>query len=155
MRIVFLWILGTNSTTSGSSSSSSGGGGSLSSACSTYITIDDPTRNVNAPGYALGCDNTAPFTNLTSPVWIRFIGTGGSTLPLTTPGMDICGTQGTGWYDGDMPSSTGQIVNGTACFSWYTAVCRYSVSITVANCDSFYIYRLPPAPACMMRYCTI
>ncbi|CAF0877439.1 unnamed protein product [Adineta ricciae] len=129
--------------------------GSLPSACSNYTPVDDPTRSINAPGYALGCDNTAPFANQSSPAWIRFIGTGGTTLPLQTPGMNICGSEGTGWYYGTMPSITGEVVNGTACFSWYTSVCRFSVSIIVANCGSFYIYRLPPAPACMMRYCTI
>ncbi|CAF3014499.1 unnamed protein product [Rotaria sp. Silwood2] len=61
----------------------------------------------------------------------------------------------TGWYDGTMPSSTGQVLNGTACFTWYTSICRFSSSISVANCGSFYIYYLPPPPACMMRYCTI
>ncbi|CAF0863085.1 unnamed protein product [Rotaria sordida] len=142
--------LATNSTTSSSSSS-----GSLPSSCSSYTTIDDPTRSISAAGYALGCDNTSPFINRTFPVWIRFIGTGGSTLPLQTPGMNLCGSEGTGWYDGTMPSSTGAIVNGTACFTWYNSVCRFSSSISVANCDSYYIYLLPPAPACMMRYCTI
>jgi hypothetical protein len=125
----------------------------LPSACSAYTTVDDPTRSVNAPGYALGCDNTAPFTNQSSPVWIRFVGTGGTTLPLTAPAMNLCGSAGTGWYDGTMPSS-GATINGTACFTWYTSTCRFSQSISVANCGSFYIYLLPPAPACMMRYCT-
>ena len=151
----FLFILGTNSTTSGSSSS----GVDLyttewTNVCSSHTTLDDPTRNVYAVGYALGCDNTAPFINRTTPVWIRFVGTGGTTLPLTTPGMNLCGSEGTGWYDGIMPSA-GQIINGTACFTWYTTICRYSQSVRVANCGSFYVYLLPPAPACMMRYCTI
>ncbi|CAF3870287.1 unnamed protein product [Rotaria magnacalcarata] len=143
--------LASNST----SSSSSGSSGSLSAACSAYTTIDDPTRSISASGYALGCDNTAPFSNQSIGVWIRFIGTGGSTLPLSSPGMNLCGSTGTGWYAGTMPSSTGQITNGTACFTWYSGVCRASVSIRVANCDSFYIYFLPPAPICMARYCTI
>ncbi|CAF4417606.1 unnamed protein product, partial [Rotaria sp. Silwood2] len=127
----------------------------LPSQCSAYTTLDDPTRNIAAVGYALGCDTTAPFINRTYPVWIRFIGTGGTELPLQTPGMNLCGSEGTGWYDGTMPSSTGQVLNGTACFTWYTSVCRFSSSISVANCGSFYIYYLPPPPACMMRYCTI
>ncbi|CAF1244574.1 unnamed protein product [Rotaria magnacalcarata] len=143
--------LASNST----SSSSSGSSGTLSAACSAYTTIDDPTRSISASGYALGCDNTAPFSNQSIGVWIRFIGTGGSTLPLSSPGMNLCGSTGTGWYAGTMPSSTGQITNGTACFTWYSGVCRASVSIRVANCDSFYIYFLPPAPICMARYCTI
>jgi len=157
MRKIFLSISGTNSTSSNSlsSSSSSSGSGGWPSGCSAYTTLDDPTRNVYAAGYALGCDSTAPFTNRTNPVWIRFIGTGGTTLPLTTPGINLCGSVGTGWYDGSMPSSSGTIVNGTVCFTWYTSVCQYSQSISVANCGSFYIYLLPPAPACMMRYCTI
>ncbi|CAM4888700.1 unnamed protein product [Rotaria socialis] len=142
--------LASNSTSSSSSESN----GILPNACSAYTTIDDPTRSISAPGYALGCDNTAPFSNQSIGVWIRFIGTGGSTLPLSSPGMNLCGSTGTGWYAGSMPSSTGQITNGTACFTWYTSVCRASVSISVANCNSFYIYFLPPAPICMARYCT-
>ncbi|CAF0853859.1 unnamed protein product [Rotaria sp. Silwood1] len=148
-RLGFFSIIATNSTTSSSSS------GTLPSACSNYTTLDDPTRNIAAAGYALGCDTTSPFINRTMPVWIRFIGTGGSTLPLATPGMNLCGSEGTGWYDGTMPSSTGEIINGTACFTWYNSVCRFSSSISVANCGSFYIYNLPPPPACMLRYCTI
>ncbi|CAF3424622.1 unnamed protein product [Rotaria sp. Silwood1] len=148
-KLGFFSIIATNSTTSSSSS------GTLPSACSNYTTLDDPTRNVAAAGYALGCDTTSPFINRTMPVWIRFIGTGGSTLPLATPGMNLCGSEGTGWYDGTMPSSTGEIINGTACFTWYNSVCRFSSSISVANCGSFYIYNLPPPPACMLRYCTI
>ena len=102
----------------------------------------------------MGCDNAAPFLNASNPIWIRFIGSGGTQLPLVTPGMQICGTEGTGYYAGTMPLA-GQLVNGTACFSWYNSVCRFSQMISVANCDSFYVYRLPPSPACMMRYCTI
>ncbi|CAF4479012.1 unnamed protein product [Rotaria socialis] len=108
--------LASNSTSSSSSESN----GILPNACSAYTTIDDPTRSISAPGYALGCDNTAPFSNQSIGVWIRFIGTGGSTLPLSSPGMNLCGSTGTGWYAGSMPSSTGQITNGTACFTWYT-----------------------------------
>ncbi len=145
-------ILGSNSTNSSSSSSTDVA--TWTATCSSYTTLNDPTRSVFATGYALGCDNTAPFINRTTPIWSRFIGTGGTQLPLTTPGLNICGSVGTGWYSGVMPSS-GQIVNGTACFTWTYSVCQYSQSISVANCGSFYIYLLPPAPACMMRYCTI
>lgn len=152
----FLGALSSNSSSSLSSSSSSGSG-TLPSACSnsSYQSINDPGRHVYAPGMALGCDNTWPFTNRTNPLWIRFEGPGGTMLPLTTPGMNVCGSEGTGWYDGAMPTSSGSIVNGTACFTWYTSVCRFSVSISVAHCGSYYVYLLPPAPACMSRYCTI
>jgi len=68
--------------------------------------------------------------------------------------MNICGTEGTGYFVGTMPSD-GELLNATACFTWYNSVCRFSVSISVANCGSYYVYYLPPAPACMMRYCTI
>ncbi|CAF1031671.1 unnamed protein product [Adineta steineri] len=137
-----------------SNSTQTSSSGTFPSSCSSYTTLNDPTRGVTAPGYALGCDNTAPFLNRTAPVWIRFMGTGGTTLPLTPPGLNLCGSTGTGWYAGAMPSS-GAMVNGTVCFNWDTAVCRYSSFISVVNCGSFYIYNLPPAPACMMRYCTI
>lgn len=140
---------------SSSSALSSNGGGALPSACSNYHTLKDAARHVSAPGYALGCDNTSPFINRTHPVWIRFEHPAGTMLPLTTPGMNVCGTEGTGWYDGVMPSSAGSIVNGTACFTWYSSICRFSVSISVAHCGSFYIYLLPPPPACMHRYCAI
>ena len=154
---LFVGALNSNSSSSSlSSSSSSSGSGTLPSACSNYQSLNnDPTRHVSAPGYALACDNTLPFLNRTTPIWIRFEGPGGTTLPLTTPGTNVCGTEGAGWYDGVMPTTTGSIVNGTVCFTWSTSVCRFSVSISVAHCGSYYIYRLPPAPACMARYCTI
>ena len=120
-----------NSNSSSSLSSSSSGSGTLPSACSSsnYKSINDASRHVFAPGMALSCDNTQSFTNQTSAVWVRFEGTGGTMLPLTTPGMNVCGTEGTGWYDGAMPTTSGSIVNGTACFTWYNSVCRFSVSI--------------------------
>lgn len=127
----------------------------LQQACSNYTSINDPTRSVFATGYPLGCDNTAPFINRTHRVWIRFEGSGGTILPLATPGMDICGSVGTGWFSGVMPTTYGTMNNATVCFTWYTDICRFSYSISVVHCGSFYSYLLPATPACMMRYCTI
>ena len=149
-KISFKFILAGNSTNSTSRTNYA----LWSAACSSYQPINDATRNVNAAGYALACDNTGYFANDSNPTWIRFTGSGGTTLPLATPGMNVCGSQGTGWYAGTMPSS-GEMVNGTVCFTWTGSICRFSVSISVANCGSFYIYLLPTVPACMMRYCTI
>lgn len=149
----FSFLAAINSTSS-SSTSGSTDVVAWTTACSNYTELNDPTRSVFATGYPLNCDNTAPFSNRTSSVWIRFTGTGGTILPLTTPGMNICGSEGTGWYSGTMPSS-GEIINGTACFTWYNSVCRFSQAISVANCGSYYTYYLPPVPACMSRYCTI
>lgn len=151
IKIIHIDSLNSNS----SSSSSSSGSGALPSACSNYQEITETTRLVSAPGYALGCDTDFPFTNRTHPLWIRFAKPGGTQLPLTTPGMNICGSEGTGWYAGSMPTTIGSIVNGTVCFTWYNSVCRFSTSISVAHCGSFYLYLLPPPPACMIRYCTI
>jgi hypothetical protein len=64
--------------------------------------------------------------------------------------MNLCGSEGTGWYNGVMPLSD-EIANGTACVTWPTNICQYSASISVANCGSFYIYLLPPVPAYMIR----
>ncbi|CAF2105726.1 unnamed protein product, partial [Rotaria magnacalcarata] len=80
----------------------------LPSTCSSFLTINDPTRNTEYTA-SIGCDQS---TFSSKGQWIRFIGSGGTLIPLSPPKIDGCGTRATGWYNGLMPS-VGQTVNGT------------------------------------------
>ena len=39
--------------------------------------------------------------------WIRFVGSGGTIIPLTSPGMYHCGGYLSGWYNGTLPTTAG------------------------------------------------
>ncbi|CAF3692424.1 unnamed protein product [Rotaria sp. Silwood1] len=122
--------------------------------CSSYTTIDDPSRNIAQSSLYALCDRGSPFNTSNGGSWIRFIGTGGTILPLTAPAQGRCGAYMVGWFNGTLPTTVNTAVNGTACFSMNSVPCPFSVFILVMNCSGFYVYFLPPAPACNGRYCT-
>ncbi|CAF4240559.1 unnamed protein product [Rotaria socialis] len=121
----------------------------LPAACSSYTTISDATRSVTYTTF-VGCDSSS-FSS--SGQWVRFTGSGGTTIPTYVPGTSVCGTSATGWYASAMPSS-GAIVSGTLCYDWSTT-CQWSTSIEVANCNTYYVYLLYPSPTCNLRVCTV
>ena len=116
--------------------------------CSTYTPIDDGTRHVNAVG-SNGCDTMF----ISGPAWVRFIGASGTQIPTTPTNPNQCGTQVTGWYSGSMPSVS-QTIDGSVCFSFDGNTCKWSNTISVTNCGSFYVYELKMPPVCSARYCT-
>ncbi|CAF4589542.1 unnamed protein product [Rotaria sp. Silwood1] len=59
--------------------------------CSSYTTIDDPSRNIAQSSLYALCDRGSPFNTSNGGSWIRFIGTGGTILPLTAPAQGRCG----------------------------------------------------------------
>jgi hypothetical protein len=121
----------------------------LPSQCSSYTTIDDASRNVNADGND-GCDTLF----MSGSTWTRFIGASGTQLPTTPTSPNQCGTQVTGWYSGAMPTVSETITNGRVCFSFDGDACKWSNTIGVTNCGSFYVYQLTMPPVCSARYCT-
>jgi hypothetical protein len=121
----------------------------LPSQCFTYTTNNDPTRNVNANGND-GCDTSF----MSGSTWIRFIGASGTQLPTTPTSPNHCGTQVTGWYAGAMPAVSETITNGRVCFSFDGDACKWSNTIGITNCGSFYVYQLTMPPVCSARYCT-
>jgi hypothetical protein len=92
------------------------------------------------------------FTSATT--WVRFNGTGGTQIATTSPGINACNTQATGWYASAMPSITATVM-GTVCYAWTSSTCAFANSIFVTNCGPYYVYGLISPPNCDMRYCTV
>lgn len=122
--------------------------------CSSYTTINDPTRNINYKGGS-ACDRVSLFNATDGGSWIRFIGTGGTTIPTTPIIKAACGAYVPGWHNGTLPPNVGDIVNGTICFSVDYILCISTLGTTIVNCGGFYIYLLLPSAICSSRYCTI
>ncbi|CAF1909467.1 unnamed protein product [Rotaria magnacalcarata] len=161
--------------TSGSSGSGSGSGnknsyttitlGSVTSsviigsqtgpACSAYTQIDDPTRSIYNAATSTSCDNKAIFNATSDGSWIRFAGTGGTTIPLSSAGLNHCGGYLSGYFNDTLPTPASSIVNGTVCFDSSGIECAFSINVTAVYCPSgFYVYLLPPVMVCNARYCT-
>ena len=64
-----------------------------------------------------------------------------------------CGTQASGWMNGDHPKAASGNVTRMVCYSWNSDCCRKSNEIEVVNCGQYYIYKLGDTPACPSRYC--
>ena len=103
--------------------------------------------------------------------WYRLAGSGGDALPLTSPGVNHCGTYDPGWLsgwagEGDPPlsySGAGRypaaaegVAEMTACFDYgYNGgPCGDHAPVGVVRCDGFLLWRLADAPICGYGYCT-
>ncbi|CAF0829135.1 unnamed protein product [Adineta ricciae] len=122
--------------------------------CSSYTTINDPTRSVTQTTVNGACDQLEIFNATTHGSWIRFVGTGGTTIPLLPPVPPACGAYVVGWFNGTMPTTPGTSMNATIYFSIYQSVVIVETHIEVMNCNGFFIYLLPPVTLCNGRYCT-
>jgi len=132
------------------------GGASGDPPCSSYTVVNDPLRNVATSGIGGTCDNGPLFNTSIGGRWIRFVGIGGTTMPLTSPGRNHCGAFLSGWSNGTLPSTIGTIVSADICFELnYIPSCELYDSASVVNCSSFYVYFLPPVIICNSRYCTV
>jgi hypothetical protein len=122
---------------------------SVPSQCSNYSIDTDVTRlatySVNIPG---GCDVTLYAT----PTWVRFNGSA-TRLSTSAPATHRCATSATGWYTGTLPSA-GLTTTGVACFAWTSSICDFHSTISVTNCNDFYIYLMVSPSTCSLRYCT-
>ncbi|UJR34251.1 hypothetical protein I4U23_021655 [Adineta vaga] len=123
----------------------------LPAQCSSYTMITDATRLATGGAPTIICDNIL-FT--ATPVWIRFSGSAGTMLVNYAPTTYRCNTHAPGWYTGSLPA-VGSTVSGTVCYNWSGNTCNWSNSISVTNCNGFYLYRLIAPPVCSLRYCTM
>jgi hypothetical protein len=124
--------------------------------CSSYTTISDPSRNVAQSTSYGPCDVGPLFNTSNGGSWIRFVGTGGTTIPLLSPGSGYCGGFLSGWYNGTVPTIFGDTANGTVCLDINLIPCSLQTKASVVYCTgSFYVYFLRPMPLCNARYCTI
>ncbi|CAF0795346.1 unnamed protein product [Rotaria sordida] len=122
--------------------------------CSSYTTINDPSRNVAQVSLYGPCDTGSPFNTSNGGSWIRFIGTGGTTLSLVEPTTSQCGGYSGGWINGTLPTTVGTVANATVCFRINKVSCLVIVYVSVINCGGFFVYFLPPVRICNGRYCT-
>ncbi len=130
-------------------------GSQIGAPCTSYTTINDPTRNAAGTGIYSTCDNGPLFNTSNGGSWIRFEGTGGTTIPLTSPGMYHCGGFLSGWYNDTLPTTVGTVVDGFVCFEINGHSCPFFMDVSVVNCSGFYVYFLPPIIVCNARYCTV
>lgn len=117
--------------------------------CSSYVLNTDATRNV-AYTANISCDSSI----FGSGQWVRFSGAAGTQIPTTVVPSYSCGTHATGYYTGVMPAA-GATTTGTVCYNWSGNSCNWSNSISVTNCNGYYVYYLIDPSGCSFRYCTI
>ena len=117
--------------------------------CSNYTLDTDATRLTNNTSGG-GCDSSAFSTAL----WVRFSGGGATRLASTAPAINRCGTSAPGWLVSGLPTSVGTTTTGIVCYSWSSNICNWYNTISMTNCNSFYIFLLVSPPTCSLRYCT-
>lgn len=124
--------------------------------CLFYTIIDDLSRNIAQTNMLDLCDNGEPFNSTDETgIWIRFVGEGGTKLPISSPGRNHCGANYTGWFNGILPTIVDTKVDESVCFVKDSDDCFISLKSSVTYClGDFYIYNLSPVPICNARYCT-
>ena len=118
----------------------------LNQQCKSYKTLNEANRNVNYQG-SVTCDKSF------SGAWYRMMPPAGVKMPMKAPPKQKCGTHAPGWMQGSHPSLKDGIVSRKVCFHWSSSTCHWSSTISVLNCASYYLYKLPKAPVCNLRYC--
>jgi cysteine-rich repeat protein len=119
-----------------------------------YTTFDKGDRNKNT-GVGSFCDRQDALNpeGWSGPGWYRFTGPAGTQMSETAVGVEHCSTYSAGWLNGPHPALGDGIVDIQACFSWKDESCHFATMIQVVACTDFYLYQLPDAPECDLRYC--
>ena len=124
--------------------------------CKNYIVLNDRTRNINY-GWGRKCDGKGWSTKINgkSTQWYRFQAPAGNKMPDKPPSLSgfKCGTTTTGYLSGGHPTKAGQVVSRKVCFSYSGQKCRWTTNVKVTHCGAFFVYQLPYAPVCNLRYC--
>ncbi|MCC6528501.1 MAG: hypothetical protein IT373_37995 [Polyangiaceae bacterium] len=111
-------------------------------------------RNMNAASAGNWCDQGAGAApEWQGAGWYRFTGAAGTQMPEGPPPEFACSTDAPGWLSGGHPTVAEGQAARTVCFNWSGNACLWSSPVTVLNCASFYLYYLPDAPVCNLRYC--
>ena len=85
--------------------------------------------------------------------WYRMVKPAGTQLPEMPPPENHCGTHAVGYLRGSHPSEVGKRIRMTVCFGWGGHNCRESYTITVINCNGYFVYYLPRTNYCTLGYC--
>ncbi|CAH3141685.1 unnamed protein product, partial [Pocillopora meandrina] len=117
--------------------------------CYDYQNLSDANRKSSSVTPVSGpvlCEN-----QLTGE-WYRFVGAAGTIMPTSRVPANRCGTDWSGWLDGIHLTVEDGNVNRNVCFNDRSTGCKYSKTIVVKNCGSYFIYKLQQPP-CNSRYC--
>ena len=120
-----------------------------------YAELSLSTRNHLTGGMVPACDRVGSpdqSSDWGGPRWYRFTGPAGTTMPTESPGPESCGTDAPGWLNGELPAKADGVVDRQVCFDFFQP-CSYDADIQVVNCGTFYLFYLPDAPQCLLRYC--
>ena len=119
------------------------------SECSAYTPLNEADRKLSfLDKLVVKCDN-----HLTGK-WYRFTGEAPGSIPESCVEKYRCGTHAPGWLKGKHPTVAEGVVTRQVCYNWGDNCCHWSNDIQIRNCGEFYVYNLPKAPACQLRYCS-
>jgi cysteine-rich repeat protein len=118
-----------------------------------YLTFDSADRNVTSVNGPVYCDSQVGQAQWQGPNWYRFTGAAGVKMPETAPVIYACGTHAPGWLNGAHPAINEGAVDRQVCFHWSGNTCNWNANVQVVNCGEFFLYNLPTAPVCSLRYC--
>lgn len=126
----------------------------LPSQCSNYITNSDPTRLSTFVGCTSCFYDTSPYFSVG---WYRFTGGAGTQLANTPPNTGNCGASYPAWFNGSLPTTAGSTISSIVCVHGANILCNpsYPISISITNCNGFYVFYLPSATTTLIRYCTM
>ena len=130
--------------------------------CKSYNVLNNPKRKMSyvLPDRNKGyhCDK-ASMKHLSpdwkGTGWYRVQEPAGSRIPDTPTEENHCGSHISGWIQGNHPSLVGEEKNAKVCFSYQNKDCRWSGSVKILHCDSYFLYYLTETPVCHASYCTI
>jgi hypothetical protein len=133
---------------------SSGSSSSLPTQCTSYTVNGDPTRLITYTS-CIGCSSdTSPYIQAG---WYRFVDAAGTKLATVPSSSGTCGTNYPGWYNGTFPSTSGSTTTGAVCVFYNNNLCSSSYTVTsvsVTNCNGYYVFYLTPMSSTSTRYCT-
>jgi cysteine-rich repeat protein len=117
-----------------------------------YNTLSAADRNISSMSVNRFCDNVNA-NGWLGPGWYRFSGAAGTHLSEAPPPIQRCSTHAPGWLNGAHPNIGQGIVARQVCFNWGGNQCQWNANIQVVACPGYYLYNLPNAPVCSLRYC--
>lgn len=120
--------------------------------CSSYNELNDAIRKV---GHCTGSHCGWTCDDDMNNKWYRFTGDAGTQMATSCPSTWTCGAAAPMWALDPHPTGYNDETIVNVCAHWDDNCCKWSTNITVVRCRGFYIYQLPDAPACNLRYCGI
>ena len=127
--------------------------------CFNHYELTDPTRSVvHGGGYYCDDDNYHTSPEWKGPGYYRLLAPAGVKIPTSSPGYGHCGSSVAGWINDEEGAidqmEIEQEISTKVCFGWFLNPCEWNNEITVTLCPGdYYVYYLPNAPACDLRYC--